>query len=282
MASAQRQDDSSEMHRPRLCDILYSLNKMLHLTHEAIDSTRKVFDKDGKPVLDDNGKPVLVPIEENKRPIAEGFQRVINSRALRALLYYPAAQRLAARSYDERHAIYGEWAEVQSMRTPQRPEPAAYIRAERFVMNLDAGHDIDHTTNRTKLTCAYPSMQDATSAAERLKDYLQDVRLSALGPYDISGVWYHLEGQGNLAKRYWDVNTGLEREEDDDNVRLLNIVDLRGVALDRCPLSGLKQDIDECPKYDRLPCVQISTGMKASLVAFQHRVMALLPHDYCT
>lgn len=110
-----------------------------------------------------------MPIEANQRPIAEDFQRVISSRALCALLYYPVAQRLESKSYEENHAIHDEWAEVMSMRTPQRPEPAAFIWAGKFVMSLDTGHDIDRTTIRKKLTCAYPTMQDATSAAERLK-----------------------------------------------------------------------------------------------------------------
>lgn len=147
--------------------------------------------------------------------------------------------------------------------------------AGRPTLNLDAGHNEDRTTLRQKLSCAFEMLEKAQEACERLQDYLHDVRLGTLDPYNVFEVWYILEGPGELVSQYWSRNMlpGLMK----DDVKLLKLLHARGVQLYHCTLKGLKDWFDGCQKCGRHPCVRMSTGMKAA--PFQRNILDLLPHD---
>ncbi|CDW99127.1 hypothetical protein, partial [Sporisorium scitamineum] len=68
-------------------------------------------------------------------------------------------------------------------------------------------------------------LEKAQEACERLQDYLHDVRLGTLDPYNVFEVWYILEGPGELVSQYWSRNMlpGLMK----DDVKLLKLLHAR-------------------------------------------------------
>lgn len=85
--AVRRGDPFYDLYLPRLCDILFSLNKTLRISHDEI---------------------------EDEDTLVQEFDDVISSRALCALLYYPVSHRLEAKNYEESLAIADRWLDILS------------------------------------------------------------------------------------------------------------------------------------------------------------------------
>lgn len=112
-----------DMHLPCLADILFLLNKILHISKEG-----------------SNG------VEEEL--LGDKFQEIIASCALQALLYYPVAHCEVAKYHEASLAIATVWMDVLFMRFPARPLAwhVQWGNSPYFQMNIDAGHNEDQTT----------------------------------------------------------------------------------------------------------------------------------------
>ncbi|KAF6766910.1 hypothetical protein PSEUBRA_001247 [Kalmanozyma brasiliensis GHG001] len=125
------------------------------------------------------------------------YEEVSKGRAIRALLYYPIAQQLAARTYEESLRIAEAWKGVQSLRHPHRTRPHVTTSPQgEHAVVLDTGRKIEGTPQVRFIP--YSSKEEAERANRRLQNYLNDKRLGALDPHDIFCVWNLFDGPGSV------------------------------------------------------------------------------------
>lgn len=254
--SVRMDDRFRDMYLPRLADILFSLNVTLHISVE---------EQEGQS------------IEQQE----DRMLHILVSRALRCLLYYPVAHRLTTTTYEEALHIATEWMDILSMRSPQRPRLLQYVVRDTqppiYAVQLPAPHDEARTTLSVHLVTRHPDQASAAATTDRIEDYLHDRRLGALDPHDCFGCWYLIDGPGELVSTYWGGGTipGVTF----NGVRLLDVVNARGLHLYRCALPGLAQDHKGCDSGGMHLCIRAGSGAQSRSRPFESDLRDLVPHE---